>query len=230
MALPILKLGSKGKWVNLLQRKLIKRGYDVGRWGADGDFGDATHEALRKWQRDHDLEVSGVVDEPTWRSLGAVAKSKGVQRSDKGTGAHLAMVAHKVVTGGYGHPKPRYRFGAEQPDHELDNPENWKILDCSECTQGLATYETGKVWVDGARFQYLACKAISVERAKGTPGALLFMHGKVDGVRDPYIHHVGVSLGNGYTAELRSTAMGAGVWKISGRPWTHGGLIPGIRY
>lgn len=55
----ILKNGSTGEDVKLLQQSLIRLGYDCGKWGADGDFGDATELAVRAFQTDHNLEVDG---------------------------------------------------------------------------------------------------------------------------------------------------------------------------
>lgn len=56
----ILKNGSGGADVKALQTNLIRLGYDCGRWGADGDFGDATEAALRQFQVDNKLSVDGI--------------------------------------------------------------------------------------------------------------------------------------------------------------------------
>lgn len=55
----ILKIGMEGEDVKQLQESLIKLGYDLGKWGADGDFGDATEMAVEKFQKDHGCEVDG---------------------------------------------------------------------------------------------------------------------------------------------------------------------------
>ena len=55
----ILKNGSEGDDVKQMQAGLISLGYDLGKWGADGDFGDCTELAVREFQRDHALEVDG---------------------------------------------------------------------------------------------------------------------------------------------------------------------------
>jgi len=57
-------------WQNLL----ICWGYDLGYWGADGKFWDATKAATEKWQRDmrllgRSIEVNGVVDEDDWLAI-----------------------------------------------------------------------------------------------------------------------------------------------------------------
>lgn len=49
----VLKLGSKGEFVEELQRNLKKLGYAV---DVDGDFGEETDKAVRAFQKDNDLE------------------------------------------------------------------------------------------------------------------------------------------------------------------------------
>jgi hypothetical protein len=55
----ILRNGDEGEDVKQMQTNLIRLGYDCGRWGADGDFGDATEMALKKFQSEHGLEADG---------------------------------------------------------------------------------------------------------------------------------------------------------------------------
>ena len=55
----ILKEGRTGGDVALMQKYLIGLGYDLGRYGADGDFGDCTELAVMEFQRDHGLEADG---------------------------------------------------------------------------------------------------------------------------------------------------------------------------
>ena len=55
----ILKNGSEGDDVKELQSYLLQLGYDLGSWGADGDFGDATEIAVKAFQKDYGLEVDG---------------------------------------------------------------------------------------------------------------------------------------------------------------------------
>ena len=64
-----LKKGSKGAQVASLQALLIGFGYDLGRGGADGDFGSATDSALRKYQSRKGLTVDGVAGPKTWGEL-----------------------------------------------------------------------------------------------------------------------------------------------------------------
>ena len=60
-----LKNGDEGADVKELQSDLIELGYDCGPWGADGEFGDCTEMAVKQFQKDHDLEATGVYDAET---------------------------------------------------------------------------------------------------------------------------------------------------------------------
>lgn len=72
---PTLRRGSKGKYVTLLQVKLISQGYSCGSTGADGDFGQNTEKAVKLFQQEHDgpdgkdLKVDGIVGPATWWAL-----------------------------------------------------------------------------------------------------------------------------------------------------------------
>jgi hypothetical protein len=58
----VLKLGSKGKEVEDLQRYL--------KITVDGDFGPKTEESVKKFQKENKLTVDGVVGEKTWNVMG----------------------------------------------------------------------------------------------------------------------------------------------------------------
>lgn len=67
--LPMLKKGSKGSYVTLLQTKLMNRGYKLPKYGADGSFGNETLTAVKQFQQDWGLKVDGIVGEATWKML-----------------------------------------------------------------------------------------------------------------------------------------------------------------
>ena len=67
--LPVLKKGSKGASVKALQILLIGNGISCGSYGADGDFGSATDEAVRAYQKANGLAVDGIVGVNTWSKL-----------------------------------------------------------------------------------------------------------------------------------------------------------------
>lgn len=64
-----LENGMEGPDVKTLQSFLIDLDYDCGKWGADGDFGDSTEIALRKFQDDHDLNVDGIYGPKTHAAM-----------------------------------------------------------------------------------------------------------------------------------------------------------------
>lgn len=71
--LKVLKNGGKNKAVESLQMLLIGHGYEMKNGnkvhGVDGDFGAATENAVRAYQRANGLEVDGVVGPNTWSKL-----------------------------------------------------------------------------------------------------------------------------------------------------------------
>ena len=65
----VLKNGMSGSDVKELQTKLIRAGYSCGPWGADGDFGDQTEMAVRRFQTQHGLAVDGQAGPKTMAAL-----------------------------------------------------------------------------------------------------------------------------------------------------------------
>ena len=64
-----LRKGMSGGDVKSLQRLLFADGYSVGNCGDDGDFGDETEEAVKNYQRDHNLEPDGIAGVQTLNTL-----------------------------------------------------------------------------------------------------------------------------------------------------------------
>lgn len=54
-----LKKGDRGSQVQIMQEKLIACGFSCGSAGADGDFGNATLEAVKAFQKSRNLTVDG---------------------------------------------------------------------------------------------------------------------------------------------------------------------------
>lgn len=67
----ILRNGDSGEDVKTLQSYLLKLGYDLGKWGADGDFGDCTQMAVMVYQDRHGLEADGEAGPMTIKALAA---------------------------------------------------------------------------------------------------------------------------------------------------------------
>ena len=91
----ILQRGDKGNEVKELQQALIKLGYSVGIFGADGKFGSATEKALKKYQQEHDEEATGILDNDTWADieidLDILQKEEDRKKADKAA-AEAAVV------------------------------------------------------------------------------------------------------------------------------------------
>lgn len=64
---PELGRSSKGKITALVQEYLKALGYYRGK--VDGINGKLTQEAIKGFQRDHNLLVDGIVGQNTWRAL-----------------------------------------------------------------------------------------------------------------------------------------------------------------
>lgn len=62
---------TEGDDVKAMQSALISLGYDLGSYGADGEFGDCTEMAVRKFQEDQHLTISGKYDAATHTALSA---------------------------------------------------------------------------------------------------------------------------------------------------------------
>lgn len=64
-----IKFGDTGEAVEQLQKLLMDLGYPLPKYGADGDFGRETEDALKAFQRDHGLPDTGVLDDETMRVM-----------------------------------------------------------------------------------------------------------------------------------------------------------------
>ena len=66
---PLLLKGRKGDRVKILQLMLMDCGYKLDKFGADGDFGNETDEAVREYQENNGLVVDGKAGPNTINSL-----------------------------------------------------------------------------------------------------------------------------------------------------------------
>lgn len=78
ITLTTLGKGDEGLQVQSLQSLLVGFGYDLGNYGSrgngvDGIFGEATDEAVRAFQKLHNLTVDGLVGKDTWSHLLGIA-------------------------------------------------------------------------------------------------------------------------------------------------------------
>ena len=68
---PTLRKGSNGAAVKELQELLLARGYSLPNYGADGDYGNETVTAVKKFQKDNGLDVDGICGSKTWAAIKA---------------------------------------------------------------------------------------------------------------------------------------------------------------
>jgi len=67
--LPLVNYGDVGSTVMAMQILLVGWGYKLPKYGADGEFGDETDAALRRFQRGAGLADDGVCGTLTWKEL-----------------------------------------------------------------------------------------------------------------------------------------------------------------
>lgn len=142
-----------------------------------------------------------------------------------GSGRNVAMVAKNLIAS-----RPpgsiRYSLGGDDA-YTVAQP---TVLDCSSFVDWVYYHAVGRPIQQGrttAAYQQSWSKAtaVSVETAKATKGALLFIGSPA--------HHVEVSLGNGMTAAAHTDGVPlAQQVNISpaGNGWTGGALMPGVAY
>jgi len=70
----MMQRGSKGAEVHKLQLALMELGYDLPRWGADGDLGTETMDAVARFLRDHGTDVDDDADVISDAELALVEK------------------------------------------------------------------------------------------------------------------------------------------------------------
>lgn len=69
VSFPQLSKGTTGSAVKLLQELLKGKGYDLGTYGADGDFGNITLMCVKNFQSASGLSADGIVGKNTWNKL-----------------------------------------------------------------------------------------------------------------------------------------------------------------
>lgn len=69
----LIHTGDEGRGVAAIQEQLIALGFDLGTFGADGDFGSFTETAVKSFQLKASLPITGIVDPATMAKLSATA-------------------------------------------------------------------------------------------------------------------------------------------------------------
>jgi len=85
----VLKSGSRGDEVKSLQNALLSLNYELPRFGADGNYGDETKNAVKQFQEDHKLTIDGIAGPKT---IGALKSKVNNYGSVENTGSDSAEV------------------------------------------------------------------------------------------------------------------------------------------
>lgn len=133
----ILNMGDFGSAVKSMQEKLIRLGYSCGDSGADGDFGNATYNAVVKFQRAFNLGDDGIAGNQTLTALdNAIETLDNNKQSESVIGSKIKTTASLLnVRSGPGTKNrivKQVKFGTiatvvdEEDDwYKLDNPDGW---------------------------------------------------------------------------------------------------------
>ena len=73
---PTLRRGATGPYVVECQEDLLKLGYDLSPYGADGKYGDTTIREVKKFQTASGLTADGICGTMTWAALDAAIDAK----------------------------------------------------------------------------------------------------------------------------------------------------------
>jgi len=135
-----LRNGCVGEDVRQLQLNLIQLGYSCGKWGADGEFGDCTEQALEAFQRDNGIDDSGVFDgvtrEAMEKALDADDEPKENPRDVKIVGGNCYVRAAPNTSGkklGVAHEGDILQYQGQT------SPEGWHLV----------VYKNANGWVSG---------------------------------------------------------------------------------
>ena len=90
-----LRIGCQGSLVKEVQKLLMDLGYNLGRAGADGDFGGATKRAVMKYQRAEGIGVDGIVGDTTYGRLKSGPQAAAFRGPGKPEKAKRATAAKK---------------------------------------------------------------------------------------------------------------------------------------
>ena len=69
ISFPTIRKSDTGTAVKVLQLALVAYEYNIGKYGADGEFGSDTESAVKRFQKNSGIEVDGIVGRDTWRKL-----------------------------------------------------------------------------------------------------------------------------------------------------------------
>lgn len=89
---PIIRSGSTGEYVKKAQERLNKHNASL---VVDGIFGDATLAAVKKFQKENNLDVDGIVGPKTWAALTAISDE---EPKKEDTSGYRKIVSNATAT------------------------------------------------------------------------------------------------------------------------------------
>lgn len=92
-AAPILKLNSQGHDVTILQQNLVRLNYNLTK--VSGIFDNETLEAVKAFQKDNNLQVTGIVNRETWWAIKGTKKV--TTNNNTNNSSKLPVVKNPVV-------------------------------------------------------------------------------------------------------------------------------------
>ncbi len=95
----VLRRGSRGRMVTLLQNALKEAGFNVGT--ADGLFGTKTRDAVRALQQAAGLPVTGVVDDATWFTIAPFIDWSGTMLRFGDRGVLVGIMQYALANAGF---------------------------------------------------------------------------------------------------------------------------------
>ena len=96
-----IRKGDKGPVVKYAQQLLMKAGYDLPRFGADGQYGAETVSAVKDFQKANGLQQDGIIGPKTWAKL-LDSKQAEVQQKYTVTIRDLDKTTAEEITAKYG--------------------------------------------------------------------------------------------------------------------------------
>lgn len=96
-----IRRGDSGEDVKYCQDLLLKIGYDLGSYGADGKFGAKTQAAVKAFQGTKGLKQDGIVGPRTWQALEEAAPDPGTKLYTV-TVRHVSKAVADEIKGKYG--------------------------------------------------------------------------------------------------------------------------------
>lgn len=92
-----IRRGMKGENVKRLQLQLMEAGYDLPKFGADADFGLETETALKKFQTDNGLPVTGIWNQACQDKIDSLLDTEGGDPDEAGDLRSRLMIASDLL-------------------------------------------------------------------------------------------------------------------------------------